>query len=198
MATIPVLIVAAVAEELGELPGRTVGIGPVVAAASMGRILGQVQPRAVLLIGTAGSYTGGPPIGTACAARRLGLGDGAAAMGLGYVPRPPAPIPADPRLLARSGLPPVDVLTTGAVSTDPLLAGRLSDGWQVEHLEAYGVAWACAAQEIPFLAILGIANEVGPQAHAQWLTHRVAAQDAARAAAETLIRAHGARLLDEG
>lgn len=182
-----ILVVSAVAEELGDLPGRTVGIGPVVAAASTARILASLQPDAVVLVGTAGSYRGGPPIGRACVAARVGLADGAAAMGLGYVPRPPAPIPCDPRLLARTDLPRHDVLTTGAITTDPLLAERMADGWQVEHLEAYGVACACAAAEVPFLAILGIANVVGPDAHVQWLTHRNEAQDAARDATAALI-----------
>lgn len=181
------LVVAAVAEELGDLPGKTVGIGPVVSAASMARILALTAPSAVLMIGTAGRYAGGPPVGQACVARRVGLADGAASMGLGYVPRPPAPLPGDPRLLGRCPLIQVDVLNTGAVSTDPLLSDRLADGWQVEHLEVYGVAWACAAASVPFLAILGIANDVGPQAHAQWLTNRVAAQDAARLAARALL-----------
>ncbi len=183
-----ILVVAAVAEELGDLPGRTVGIGPVVAAANASRILGQLQPDAVVLVGTAGSYAGGPPIGTACAARQVGLADGAAMMGLGYVPRPPAPVRCDPRLL---GLAPdlvrVDVLTTGGVSTDPLLAQRMADTWQVEHLEAFGVAAACIAHGLPFLAVLGIANRVGPDAHAEWLTHRNAAQAAARAAVRAML-----------
>ncbi|MCK6507245.1 futalosine hydrolase [Myxococcota bacterium] len=182
-----ILVLAAVAEELGPLPGRTVGVGPVVAAASTARILCELRPDAVVLIGTAGSYRGGPPVGQACAARRVGLADGAATMGLGYVPRPPPPLPCDPRLLARAGVPAVDVLNTGAITTDPVLAARLADGWQVEHLEAYGVAAACAAAQVPFVALLGIANQVGPDAHAQWLTHRNAAQDSAREAANALI-----------
>lgn len=182
-----ILVLAAVAEELGSLPGRTVGVGPVVAAATAAHLLTELRPDAVVLIGTAGSYRGGPPVGQACAARRVGLADGAATMGLGYVPRPPSPLPCDPRLLARANLPVVDVLNTGAITTDPVLAGRLADGWQVEHLEAFGVAAACAAARVPFVALLGIANQVGPDAHAQWLTHRNAAQDAAREAAAALI-----------
>lgn len=184
-----ILVVAAVVEELGSLPGRAIGIGPVVAAATAAQVLAETRPDGVVLIGTAGSYRGGPPIGDACVARRVGLADGAAVMGLGYVPRPPAPIPCDPRLLARVALPVVDVLTTGAITTDLLLAERMADGWQVEHLEAYGVACACAARGVPFLAILGIANRVGPDAHTQWLTHRNAAQDAARVAAQALLGA---------
>jgi hypothetical protein len=34
--------------------------------------------------------------------------------------------------------------------------------------------------------VLGISNEVGPEAHVQWLTHRDAAQDAARLAVAPL------------
>ncbi|MCB9780656.1 MAG: hypothetical protein H6742_18965 [Alphaproteobacteria bacterium] len=191
-----ILVVAAVAEELGDLPGRTVGIGPVVAAANAATLLAELRPTAVVLVGTAGAYAGGPAIGTACVARRVGLADGAAAMGLGYVPRPPAPVPCDTRLLARTELRRCDVLNTGGVTTDPLLAERLSDGWQVEHMEAFGVAQAAAAAGVPFTAILGIANVVGPDAHVQWLTHRNQAQDAARDAARALLQ--GEQLVPPG
>ena len=62
----------------------------------------------------------------------------------------------------------------------------------VEHLEAYGVAFACRESGVPFVVVLGISNVVGPDAHIQWLTHRDAAQDAARVAiAES--RAYGER-----
>jgi purine-nucleoside phosphorylase len=75
------------------------------------------------------------------------------------------------------------------VTTDPTLADRLSDGFSVEHLEAYSVAMACQDVGIPFVAILGIANVVGPGAHVEWLAHRDEAQDAAREAARTLVEA---------
>ncbi len=175
-----ILLVAAAPQELGDLPGEVLGVGPVIAGVTMARVLADKQPDGVVLIGTAGSYPGGPPIRTVVKARRLGLADGVAAMGLGYTPRPPVPLPADPRLYSRVSAMGADVLTVGAVTTDMTLAGRLSDGWQVEHLEAYSAACACAAADVPFLAVLGIANFVGPQAHGQWLTHRNASQDAAR------------------
>lgn len=177
-----ILLVAAAPQELSPLPGEVLGVGPVVAAASMARILAEREVSGVVMVGTAGAYPGGPPIRTVVKARRVGLADGVAAMGLGYTPRPPAPLPADPRLLARVDAVEADVLTVGAVTTNLTLADRLSDGWQVEHLEAYSAAWACAAADVPFLAVLGIANVVGPHAHGEWLTHRSAAQDAARAA----------------
>jgi purine-nucleoside phosphorylase len=177
-----ILFVAAVREELGDLPGEPLGIGPVLSAARMARVLAEQRPSGVVMVGTAGAYPGGPAIRKVCKARRVGLADGAAAMGLGYTPRPPVPIPCDRRLFSKVDAVEGDVLTVGAVSTDMVLAGRLSDGWQVEHLEAFGAAAACFDAGVPFLAVLGIANKVGPEAHAQWLVHRNAAQDAARAA----------------
>jgi len=181
------LVVSAAREELGDLPGAIVGVGPVVAAASAGKLLAERRPDALILIGTAGAYSGGPPIGSVIASSTLGLSWGIAALGLGYVPRPPEPLPGDAELLARTGLPAHRVLTTGAITTDPALATQLAEDWTVEHLEAFAVAWACHEAGVPFLAILGIANEVGPNAHMQWLTHRNAAQDAARACARTLL-----------
>jgi nucleoside phosphorylase len=181
-----ILLVSAVREELGELTGEPLGIGAIIAGVAMARLIVQREPDGVVLIGTGGAYTGGPDIGTACVARRVGMGSGAALMGLGYTPRPPAPIPCDLRLVSSLALPVVDVLTVGAVTTDPVLADRLSDGWMVEHLEAFGVAAACAAAQIPFVAVLGITNQVGPNAHTQWLTHRNEAREAARAAVAEL------------
>ncbi len=160
-----------------------------VVASRLARILARDQPDGVIMIGTAGSYPDGPRIGEACVARRVGLSHGVAVMGLGYVPRPPAPIPCDPRLLSRVNLDPVDVLTVGAITTDAVLAGRLGDGWQVEHLEAFGAAEACSQAQVPFLAVLGISNRVGPEAHTQWLAHRSEAQAAAREAIRHLVSA---------
>lgn len=188
------LILAAVREELGELSQleggvhcEVVGIGAVIAAVRAARAIERHQPDGVVFLGTAASYPGGPEMGTAVAARRVGLSHGVAAMGLGYVPRQPRPIPCDEGLLERSGLPAVDVLSVSALTTDDKLAERLSDGWQVEHMEIYGVAAACADVGVPFAGILGIASRVGPQNHTLWLTNRGEARDTARAAARRLL-----------
>jgi nucleoside phosphorylase len=189
------LVVAAVEEELGDLPGAVVGVGPVVAAASAAAHLARRAPAAVLLIGTAGAYPGGPAIGSVVASARLGLACGVDALGLGYTPRPPPVLAGDPDLLdALDALGPVrcDVLTVSAISTDRELVRRLAEGWAVEHLEAYGVALACREAGVPFAAVLGISNDVGPDAHAQWLAHRDGAQRAARDVAARLLGARGA------
>ena len=182
-----IILVSATREELGDLPGEPLGVGPVAVAARLARLVADRRPDAVVLIGTAGAYPGGPPIGSAVVARRVGHGEGVAAMGLGYVPHPPVPIVCDPRLVSRLVLPEVDVLSTGAVTTDPVLAARLSDGWQVEHLEAFAAAAACADAGVPFTAVLGIVHEVGPDAHTQWLTNRNRAREVAREAVGALV-----------
>lgn len=182
------LVMAAVQEELGDLKGVPVGIGPVVSAASAAaRLAVGEPPDAVVLVGTCGAYAEDLPIGSVIVADRVGLSSGVAAMGLGYVPRPPAPIACHTDRVESLELPRVSVLTCGAVTTDPTLAERLADGWQAEHLEAFGVAWACHAAGVPFLAILGVANRVGPDAHVEWLTHREEAQEAARVAVRALL-----------
>lgn len=182
------LLLAAAREELGALKGEVVGVGPVVAAAAAAALIERHRPNAVVLIGTAGAYAnGGPPIGAAIVADEVGLSYGVAAMGLGYVPRPPSPVKCSEELVRRVELPRHKVLTTGAITTDPMLADRISDGYTVEHLEAFGVAVACQQAGVPFVAILGIANRVCPEAHTQWLTNRDAAQDAARQAVRPLL-----------
>jgi nucleoside phosphorylase len=174
------LIVAAVREELGDLFGQAVGVGPVAAAAGTAALVARHRPDAVVLVGSAGRYASGPPIGCAIVADRLGYASGAAALGRAYVPRAPAPLRAESRLASRAALPSADVLTTDAITTDAELSAHFGATWAVEHLEAYAVAAACAAAGVPFAAVLGIANDVGPDAHAQWRAHRAAAENAAR------------------
>jgi len=181
------MVVAATREELGPLAGEALGVGPVVVAARMATLLAQRRPDAVLLLGTAGSYPDGPAIGEPIAARRVGLSPSVAAMGLGYVPRPPVPLVCDPRMTSAIAAEKHDVLTVSAITTDPTLTQRLADSWQVEHMEAYGVAVACAQAGVPFACCLGIANAVGPDAHMEWLMHRNAAQDRAREAVAALL-----------
>jgi purine-nucleoside phosphorylase len=175
--------VAAVGEELGSVPGTVLGVGLVAAATSAARFLAREQPDRVVLVGTAGALPGGPPVGSVVVAGEIGLGCPATALGLGYIPRAPAPIACDDNLVQQSGLPSARVLTNLAITTDPELAARFSAAWQVEHMEAYAVAYACADAGIPFVAVLGIANQVGPNAHREWLQYRLVAGEMARTAA---------------
>jgi purine-nucleoside phosphorylase len=179
-------VVAAVVEELGALEGVALGVGVVPAGIAAARLLAGERPDAVVLVGTAGAY-GDLPIGAVIAARRVGLVSGTATLGKGYVPRAPPPIETDAALRVRLGLVEADVATLVAITTDPALAASIAEHWAVEHMEAYGVAAACAAAGVPFAAVLGITNRVGPGAHVEWRANRDACQTAAAAAVARLV-----------
>ncbi len=186
MKTPLIRLVAAVREELGELDGVALGVGVVPAGIAAARLLERERPDAVVLVGTAGAY-GDLPIGAVIAARRVGLVSGTATLGHGYVPLAPPPLVTDGALRGRLNLPEADVATLVAITTDPALATRLAADWAVEHMEAYGVAAACAGAGVPFAAVLGITNRVGPGAHAEWRANRDACQRAAVAAVARLV-----------
>jgi purine-nucleoside phosphorylase len=200
----PVLIVAAFPPELKALAAalRTraqdggapvaraaVGVGLVEAAAGAARTIALLEPRAVVLIGTAGRYptaAGAPPIGAVALVRRARLASATVAAEDAYLPGLiPAAADTDPRLRRELGrgqrLPSLDVacplgITRGARTAAALAAAT---GAALENLEAFAVARACDRAGVPFAAVLGITNDVGPRAHAQWQAHAAAAAAAA-------------------
>jgi nucleoside phosphorylase len=62
----------------------------------------------------------------------------------------------------------------------------------LENLEAFSVARVAASMKIPFAAVLGIANQVGPDGHRQWKRNAAeAAAAACRAVMDYLSRGSG-------
>jgi nucleoside phosphorylase len=59
---------------------------------------------------------------------------------------------------------------------------RKATGAALENLEAFAVARAAAHANVPFTAILGVANHVGPEGHVQWRQYGDRAAAAACAA----------------
>lgn len=184
-----VRLCAAVTEELGELPGVALGVGPIAAAVAAARFLSVECPDALVLLGTAGAYAGGPAVGEVIVASTLGLASTARTLGLGYVPLAPPDMLGDSEISARTGLRAARVLTAIAITTDPGLAAKHAERWEVEHMEAFSVAYACAAAGVRFVAILGITNQVGPGAHAEWLRNRAEVQRASQRVAARLLSA---------
>lgn len=184
------LVVAAVAAELGDVPGRTLGVGPLRAALGMARWIAAERPSSVLLIGSCGVYGDRWPPGTAVVGTRLDLADTGAVMELGYVPLPPEPLDATQERLA-ADLPRCTVRTLMAITSDTHAAAQHGQAADVEHMETYGAALACAEAEVPFSVVLGVANRVGPSAHAEWLVNREQAEEAARAVARQWLASAG-------
>ena len=173
---------------------QPVGIGAVDAAAGAAAAIGRHRPSAIVFVGTAGSYGATPSLGAVAVARTLHLASGSAAAGGSYFPAPMLRrAVADPSLrqalLAAGGGAAVagDVATPLGITRSRRLAARLAatTAATVENLEAFAVARAAAAATVPFGAVLGIANRVGPAAHDQWLQH----QEAATAAACAVVAA---------
>jgi nucleoside phosphorylase len=157
---------------------RIAGIGLPAAAVGATRHLGELEPRAVVLVGTCGAYVGaGLAIGDVVAARRLRLVDPASIAGTAQFPEAMV-ITAEAHgpmtdALAALGVRPCCVATTLAVTVDDAAAARIAEGVgaEVEHLEAQGIAMACAARGVAFAAVLGVANLVGVRGREEWRAH---------------------------
>lgn len=169
-----------------DVAARVVGIGLPMAAAGAAMQLGEVEPRGAILLGTCGVYQGaGIALGEVVAARRVRLVGPSVVDGIAQFPKPMSVLlEADGRsadALVRAGARPADVATTLAITVDDGAASRIarSTATQVEHLEAYGVAAACAARGVPFGASLGVANHVGAPARDEWRANHRAAAEAA-------------------
>jgi nucleoside phosphorylase len=183
-----------------DVAAETVGIGLATAAAGTAMRLVAYRPRGVVLVGTCGSYGDAVALGGVAVTRRVVLAEPAVARGEAAYPEPMSTeLNADPTLreaLRAHGGRLADVATTLAVTTDDGLAARLAafTSCQVEHLEAYGVAAACAAQGVPFIAALGVANGVGARGREEWRQNHRAASAAAIAILIAWMRAGAAGL----
>jgi nucleoside phosphorylase len=171
---------------------RAVGVGLVEAAAGTARAIAELAPRAVLLIGTAGVYRDARAalaLGGAVVIRKAFLASSAVAAGAAYLPAPlPASVAADAvlrRALARASRAPVaDVACPIGITRSLATARRLAaaTGAALENLEVFAAARAAAQAGLPFAAVLGVSNLVGPQAHAEWRARAPEASAAACAA----------------
>jgi nucleoside phosphorylase len=169
---------------------RLAGVGLVEAGIGAARAIAEVQPDAVIFVGTAGSYGTEPAIGTAVVARHVRLVSAAQVRGEGYLPAVmPVSIETRARLRRQLDLPVADVACPLAITRSAAAARKIAaaSGCGVENLEAFSVARAAAG--LPFAAVLGISNAVGPKAHAQWKAFAERASEAACLAVLTWLRA---------
>jgi len=172
---------------------RVVGIGLPMAAVGVARQVGELRPHAVIAIGTCGAYAGaGLAIGEIVVARRVRLVDPSVLEGRSQFPEPMRVVseadgPMAEGIAHATGARPVDIATTLGVTVDDATAGRIAraTGADVEHLEAYAMAVACASRGIPFGAVLAVANFVGAGARAEWRTHH---REAASHAVDAVIQ----------
>lgn len=172
------LILAAFAPELeGLVAGVTseaVGIGPLAAALGTARALSAHRARRVLLMGTCGAYPETQlAIGDVVLGKSTRLADAAVAQRQAdFVPHDAGARPLR-EIETTTELREVHIATTTCVTTDDRVARLMRDAFQseVEHLEAQGVAEACARMGVDCSVVLGVANIVGRDARAEWAAH---------------------------
>jgi nucleoside phosphorylase len=160
----------------------TVGVGMPVAGSGTMRHVRDARPRAVILLGSCGLYpsrTEFRPLRPVIP-KGIRLVDSAALSDKAAFPAPMQlllePDPAlsngiaegDPNALR------TELATTLSITTDDALAARIAkrSGCCAENLEAFSVAIACAARDLPFTAVLVSTNEVGSSGRAQWSKHQ--------------------------
>lgn len=184
------LLLAAFPPELAGLdaappPGwraATTGVGAVTAAAATARLLAEHRPDRVLFVGTCGAYDERLRVGDLVAAAEAVATSAEELAGRAYRPeveqvRWPATwsIP----------LPGCAVAVPPAITRSEEGARALAAVAPAEHLELTGVFAACHAAGVPVAAALGVANRVGPSAHAEWRANHA---QVSRALVEALVR----------
>jgi nucleoside phosphorylase len=181
-----------------------VGVGTIDAAIGAATEIARARPRRVIFVGTAGVYPGQDPalaIGSVAVADELRLVSTATLRGDAYHPAPlvaaAETTPALRARLARAGggdAPPITTVACPlAITQTTALARRIAaTGAALENLEAFAVARAATAARLPFAAVLGISNVVGPKAHAEWRANHLPASRAACHLVWSLLRARRA------
>ena len=193
------LLLAAFPPELAGLdihlpPGwrvNCVGVGAISAAVNTARLLAAQNPSLVLFVGTCGGYDERLAVGDLlCASAALDLSldvlEERAYLPKNQIERWPATLgealPLD--------LPAHAVAVPAGITRTREGAKRLSAFAAVEHLELTGVLAACREVGVPCGAVLGVANQVGPEAHGQWLAnhHQVSRKLIAELMAQGIFR----------
>lgn len=187
--------------------GKAVGIGMAAAGPATARGIIALNPRAVLLVGSCGVYPNLPQYRPhdVIVSERVQLVSHAVNAGKSEFPGPMQTQLECNSLLA-AGL----ASAGGRVFTAPVgctMASTVDDafaaainpatGCEAENLEAFSVAQACKAAEVPFAAVLGVSNIVGSTGRHDWMQFQRAAVNAAAEALVTWVQ-RGAQGLPHG
>jgi nucleoside phosphorylase len=154
-----------------------IGVGLVEAAIGMTRCIERHRPSLALFVGTAGSFA--DALFETVVGAKVHLVESSLVAAHAALPEPmPDEAVLDAELhaaLVAAGGRSVQFASTVGVTVDDALAARLqaSRGDDVEHLEAFAFARACAVAGVRCGILLGVANVVGSRGRAEWLANHV-------------------------
>ncbi len=174
--------------------GKAVGIGMAAAGPATARGILAVSPRAVVLVGSCGVYPNLPQYRPhdVVVATRVQLVSHAVNAGRSEFPAPMqiqlecSPLLAAGLSAAGTRVHQGPIACTLAQTVDDAIAASVpqTTGCQAENLEAFAVAQACKASDIPFTAVLGVSNIVGSTGSHDW---RQFQRQSVNAAAEVIV-----------
>ncbi len=166
------------------------GFGPTIPAAQAVRLISQFQPRQVLLLGIAGTYSEDLPVGQAAQFTHVGCyGIG---VGVGSTFRTSNQMgwqqwtgdgntPAIGDVIALPSRPSVNPMQDAGVDRLLLTTSAASDNARAvrqrlaafptaiaEDMEGFAVAVACQLCGVPLFIVRGISNRAGDRHHAHW------------------------------
>jgi nucleoside phosphorylase len=153
---------------------EAIGVGVVDAAIGMTRCIARHAPTHALLLGTCGGF--GVATGEVVTATSVRLV-------AGELSEIPPPLRVEEKLdvalhdtLVAAGARSVHVANTVGITVDDEEAALVAAATHadVEHLEAFAFARACAAHDIAGAIALGVANAVGSRGRAEWKANHVA------------------------
>lgn len=177
------------------LVAKSVGVGMAVAGPSAMRRIVQLEPRAVVMLGTCGVYPGLPDYHPhdIVIAQKVRLFDHGVLAGLASFPEPVqtemhvnGPLTAGLAAAApRARVVPVG--SSLAATRDDGLARVIAQqtSAHVESLEAFALAHACQIAQIPFAAVFAVSHVCGSTAQTDWPRFE---RQASLDAAEVVIR----------
>lgn len=175
---------AALGERLSQPVGqlkvtaKVVGLGVAVAGSGTARGVAAVQPRLVLHVGTCGVYPGLPqyrPLDLIVPSAVRLLDHAVLAQKSAFPDPMQTTIDYHPVLGAalasahpRAARP--RIATTMALTIDDTVAGAVyaASGCEAENLEAFAIASACKAADVPFISVLGVTHIVGSTGRKDW------------------------------
>lgn len=173
-----------------DLTVGVIGVGPVESAIGMTRRIAEHRPDIAVLLGTCGAVAA-IPTGTVVVASSVRLFDTAVAAGDAELPPPmPGAVDLDRALhdaLVAEGARSVRIANTAGITITDAHASRLLGDFDVEHLEAFGFARACAIAGVRCAIVLAVANPVGARGRGEWRANHDAASGRAGEAVHTAL-----------